>query len=661
MSQNYEVFGKYILLEKLNQGGMAEIYLAKTPSLGGIAKFLAIKRILPQYSDNADFIEMFKDEAKIALNLVHSNIATIHEFGIVNNLFFLAMTYVEGANLRQIINKLKKRALTFSIEHIVYVIKEVVSALEFAHRCLDPTTAKPLNIIHRDMSPQNIMISFEGEVKLIDFGIAKATSQIENTRAGTLKGKFGYMSPEQAEGQNIDHRTDIFSIGIILWELLASDRLFVASNEINTLRKVRDCQIPSLRKINPAIPIELEAICNKALTRDRNARYQSAADLHRDLTRFLNRQYPDFLPSDFRTFIKSIYSQEILESRLKLVEYSKVLYTHETSMKEEASGGTTTLTFTGDTQPTLTGDHGSIHTAPGASPSNQDIPSFSKLEVQKDNCKRPRKVDLSNLPSLEVTNTKTYTRSASQSIPSYRKRKKKKYPIISVFGTLMFSTVTIFAVYFLLPLNHRRHDPSIETSSQSGLLEESSSTLSSNTDQQMEPTSDSIQDHVRIFVESIPEGASILINNESTGLITPVTIPIKRDQPTFRITIKKPGYVTYSQEIATPNELKTLSFTLQRERVGYINVQVIPSGGTMLFIDGQEIKEPLPLKLYPVPAQSKVRIKAVNPYNGASDEQVVSIEQDRQVTVHLFPALPSSKSKGTKKSNSEKNIKTKRR
>ncbi len=324
MSGHYEHFGKYILLEKLATGGMAEVFLARGNGAGGIGKFFAIKRILPQYADSPEFIEMFKDEAKIAINLNHSNIVSIHEFGVEKGQFFLVMDYVEGRNLRQILNKMKKSAVQFSIDQIVYVIKEVGAGLDHAHRCIDGSTGKPLNITHRDMSPQNVMVSFEGEVKIVDFGIAKAESQIESTRAGTLKGKFGYMSPEQAEGQPVDLRTDIFSLGIVLWELLANDRLFVANNEINTLRKIRDCQIPSLRKINPNIHTELERVVQKALARDRNLRYQTGAALQRDLNRFLNRQYPDFSAQDFSVFIKSVFADEILSLRKRLVEYTKV-------------------------------------------------------------------------------------------------------------------------------------------------------------------------------------------------------------------------------------------------------------------------------------------------------------------------------------------------
>ena len=324
MSDKPEVFGKYILLEKIASGGMAEIYLAKSIGAENVSKFLAIKKILPQFSQNYEFVEMFKEEAKIAIQLSHANIVPIFEFGEEARQFYLAMEYVEGRNLRQILNYFKKREAQLSIPMIVYIMKEAARGLDHAHRCVDGTTGAPLNIVHRDISPQNVMLSFEGEVKIVDFGIAKAESKIETTRAGTLKGKFGYMSPEQAEGQEVDFRTDIFSIGIVLWELLANDRLFVANNEMNTLRKIRDCQIPSLRKIDPNISAELERITNKALTRDRTLRYQSGEDMYKDLSIFLNKQYPEFSGQDLSKLLKKVFQKEREDNRKKLVEYSKI-------------------------------------------------------------------------------------------------------------------------------------------------------------------------------------------------------------------------------------------------------------------------------------------------------------------------------------------------
>ncbi len=392
-----------MLLEKLATGGMAEVFLARGTGAGGIGKFFAIKRILPQYADSPEFIDMFKDEAKIAINLNHSNIVSIHEFGVEKGQFFLVMDYVEGRNLRQILNKMKKSSLQFSVDQITFVIKEVAAGLDHAHRCIDGSTGKPLNITHRDMSPQNLMVSFEGEVKVVDFGIAKAESQIETTRAGTLKGKFGYMSPEQADGQPVDLRTDIFSLGIVLWELLANDRLFVANNELNTLRKIRDCQIPSLRKINPNIHTELERIVQKALARDRNLRYQTGAALHRDLNRFLNRQYPDFSPQDFSVFIKSVFADEILALRKRLVDYAKVnLSAGAKSSSADRSSQDTTSMFDTNTN--------SLVVSQGTGKPSSNV----KTEKSPDTTEKSN----SSAPDIDLSSTSMPSMPTTPSVPS---------------------------------------------------------------------------------------------------------------------------------------------------------------------------------------------------------------------------------------------------
>lgn len=384
MSQNYEYFGKYILLEKLAAGGMAEVWLARAPGAGGIGKFVAIKKILPQFSDNPEFIQMFRDEAAIAMNLSHSNIVGIFEFGQEKQQLFLVLDYVEGRNLRQILNKMKTNNQSFNVDQIIYMVKEIAAGLDHAHRSLNSATGKPLNITHRDMSPQNIMTSFEGEVKIIDFGIAKAENQMENTKTGTLKGKFGYMSPEQAEGLPTDLRTDVFSLGIVLWELLANDRLFIANNEINTLRKIRECQVPSLSKINPNIHPELERIVMKALTRDRNLRYQTAAALHRDLNRYLNRQYPDFSPHDFSVFIKTIFADEILETRQKLIDYSKIPFPEQMG-KQSFNGDKTVITSfaqTSSTEPQTSATTSAIKVTRGSTQQFQHSPTaMTKTET----------------------------------------------------------------------------------------------------------------------------------------------------------------------------------------------------------------------------------------------------------------------------------------
>jgi serine/threonine protein kinase len=303
--------GKYLLLERLATGGMAEVYRARASGAGGFEKQLAIKRILPNYSSNEEFRRMFEYEARLSSMLTHANIVQIYDFVKSNETYLLAMEYVDGKNLRQFVNKVKKMGYTIPIEFSVYVVNEVCKGLEYAHNKKDDLTGKPLNIIHRDMSPQNIMISYEGAVKIVDFGIAKAKDRVDETRSGVIKGKFGYMSPEQANGLQVDHRTDIFSTAIILYELLTNRRLFAADNDLATLKLIQECVIPKPAIINPKISFELEKILMKGLTKDGGTRYQHAGHFHRQLQEYLNKEFPSFTLREASDILHRVFASEI--------------------------------------------------------------------------------------------------------------------------------------------------------------------------------------------------------------------------------------------------------------------------------------------------------------------------------------------------------------
>ena len=320
-NDSFEKFGKYTILKKLNAGGMAEIYLANDPGPTGVNRFVVIKKTLTQFSMKKEFKDMFKTEGMVACNLKHRNIVPMYEFGIEGNQFFLSLEYISGRNLREMLRKLKKVNTQLPVQHAVYIAKEIASGLDYAHNVVDAATGRPLSLIHRDVSPQNIMLSFDGEIKLIDFGIAKI-ADTNLTQVGHLKGKFGYMSPEQTRGEKLDPKTDIFCLGIILWEMLSNERLFSAKNEMESLKKIRACNVPDLRKVNPHIPSELVKITGRALNKNRNTRYKTAAEFERDLTVFLNSAYPKFSQYDFNAFIKKICSQDILTERENLKSYS---------------------------------------------------------------------------------------------------------------------------------------------------------------------------------------------------------------------------------------------------------------------------------------------------------------------------------------------------
>ncbi|MBC6415492.1 MAG: serine/threonine protein kinase [Bdellovibrionales bacterium] len=317
----FKKFGKYSIIKTVASGGMADILLSVSLSPTGFGRFVIIKKTLSKFSKKKEFIDMFKNEAKVACNLKHKNITSIYEFGVEKDQFFLTMEYISGKNLRELTKKIISRKKEIGIENAIYIIKEVASGLNYAHNAIDFNTGLPLHIIHRDISPQNIMISFEGEIKLIDFGIAKV-SDTDLTKAGHLKGKFSYMSPEQAQGEVLDERTDIFCLGIVLWELLTGKRLFSSENEMASLRKVRNCDIPSAQKINSKIPTALNNIVMKALNKNKNLRYKTASQFEKDLSLFLNQNYPDYSHYNLVFLIKTMYREEILKEREDFKIYS---------------------------------------------------------------------------------------------------------------------------------------------------------------------------------------------------------------------------------------------------------------------------------------------------------------------------------------------------
>ena len=316
-------FGKYLLLDRISVGGMAEVFKAKSYGVEGFEKVIAIKRILPSMGEDRDFIKMFIDEAKIVGQLAHANICQIFELGRTDGAHFIAMEYIWGKDLLQIQNRLRKLKQHMPAAMACFIVAKVCEGLDYAHKKRD-ALGRPLEIVHRDCSPQNILISYEGEVKIIDFGIAKAASRSSKTQAGVLKGKFGYMSPEQVRGLPLDRRSDLFSVGTILYECLTGDRLFVGETDFSTLEKVRNVDVPPPRSVNPNIPEAVERIIMKALARDAEDRYQWCSEMVADLQRYLMSQDNVFTAKSLATWLKEGFSGELDKERQQLESFKKV-------------------------------------------------------------------------------------------------------------------------------------------------------------------------------------------------------------------------------------------------------------------------------------------------------------------------------------------------
>jgi len=315
-SFSVRAFGSYYLLDRIAVGGMAEIFKAKQSGVRGFEKILVIKKILQGLSDDPEFVEMFEDEAKIAAQLNHANIVQIYELGEIENTLYITMEFVEGKNLRDVTRAISGKGLHLSIPQSIYIISEVLKGLDYAHRKKD-SQGVPLQIIHRDMSPQNIVLSYEGEVKILDFGIAKAASKISKTEAGVLKGKFSYMSPEQASGRPIDQTTDIYACGVILHELLSSERLFRAETDMETIERVKQANVHPPSEKNSSIPKELDGVVLNALQRSPEKRYQTAGEMLSDLVQVAQHQNFALNSQELSAFLRTLFSESIkLERKL---------------------------------------------------------------------------------------------------------------------------------------------------------------------------------------------------------------------------------------------------------------------------------------------------------------------------------------------------------
>lgn len=305
-------FGKYHLLDKIGSGGMAELFLARQTGLSGFEKVVAIKRILPHLIQSSEFVTMFVNEAKLAALLSHQNIVQIYDLGNIDSAYFIAMEYVMGKDLRTLLSYARSKNLLPSIGDILIITSKICSALDYAHRKKD-LNGTDLHLVHRDISPQNILVSYEGEVKLVDFGIAKAATGVQETKTGVLKGKLAYMSPEQAWGKPIDHRTDIFALGIVLYEALTGHRLFTGNNEISILEKVRQADVPAPTRLNPGIPSELEGILLRALAKEPENRYQTASEMQMALESLITQKGYAFSSLSLSNYMKILYEEEMIK------------------------------------------------------------------------------------------------------------------------------------------------------------------------------------------------------------------------------------------------------------------------------------------------------------------------------------------------------------
>ncbi|HME42124.1 MAG TPA: protein kinase [Syntrophorhabdales bacterium] len=325
-------FGKYILVERLATGGMAQLYRAKILGVQGFEKLIAIKMILPHLAKEHELVSSFIDEAKLAALLNHQNIVQIYDFGSMEESYFISMEYLFGKDLRGIATKSKEKNLPVSLEYALYIISRVCSGLDYAHKLKD-FQGKALNIIHRDISPQNIFVTYEGDVKILDFGIAKAASQSTITQYGMIKGKVAYMSPEQAAGKFIDRRSDIFSTGILLYELVTGNRMFTGDSTMQILAKVREAEFEPPESVMPGLPAKVFTILKRALAKEPDQRYQSCGEMLGDLEECMVELSLRPTAGGLAQYMKALFQDEIVAEDQVIREVSGITRAEEPEPK----------------------------------------------------------------------------------------------------------------------------------------------------------------------------------------------------------------------------------------------------------------------------------------------------------------------------------------
>jgi uncharacterized membrane protein affecting hemolysin expression len=299
--------GPYLLHQKVARGGMAELFLADYIREDGFRRKVAVKRILPHLAGNTDFIKMFTREARVAALLQHPNIVQIFDYGNIDNAYFIAMEYIDGKNLGEILSTLKQG---LPVNQAIFIISQICKGLDYSHTKRDENTGEAFHIVHRDISPQNMLISYQGEVKISDFGISKARSEPSLTQAGVVKGKLAYLSPEQALGEAIDQRVDIYALGLVFYETLSGKRVYNFSSDVEAIRMIPKMEIDPLRNLMPQVPQELNRIVMKCLEKKIDLRYESASALYKDLVALKKELKITFDTADLADFMRKSFKEK---------------------------------------------------------------------------------------------------------------------------------------------------------------------------------------------------------------------------------------------------------------------------------------------------------------------------------------------------------------
>jgi serine/threonine protein kinase len=550
-------FGRYLLLDKVASGGMAEVWRAKLSGEQGFQRIYAIKKILPHVAEDTEFITMFTDEALITSSLQHANIGQVYEFSKIGDTFYIGMEYISGKDLKTVWSYNRSRKTTLPIELAAFITQKMSDGLDYAHRRTD-NFGNDAGIVHRDVSPQNILLSWDGEVKVIDFGIAKASEKSGRTRPGTLKGKFAYMSPEQIRGLGLDGRADIFAIGVVLYELCTGERGFSADSEFSLLEMVRNVEIKPPTIVNRDIPAELERIIYKALAKDREHRYQTAAELSEDLQRFLISRGKPPNRQDLANYLRTNFTVDFEKERARLEAYKEI------TLDEVSSPSRTSPGAQGPSSPQLRDD---AHDDPTSAwnPGGEDS-AFSSSEEPAPPPPQPtgiRPAARTNAITSDTQANKTPANVARPPPPQQPQggggRSAVVFAVAAVI-TLALVAAAAAAIYFLKPFATKGTVVVTVTGAVGGTVK-----FDDRPGTRAEPS---------VTIDKVTAGAHTLI-------------------------VEEPGYVTFTTQIVTTEATPLFPVKAPLRRLsGKLLVSSDPAGAA-IFLDGKdtEMKTPATLEV----------------------------------------------------------------
>ncbi len=643
--KKFQRFGKYLILDHLVDGGMAKICRARY--LGEQAnKVVAIKMVQPQFSNDEAFVRMFQDELNITFGMLHPNIMQVYDYGKTNNQLYTAMEYIHGANLKQYLDRLKERKVVFPVEISCYIISQVCLGLHYAHTFTDKLTGKPYNIVHRDISPHNIMLTYDGAVKVIDFGIAKANTNSESTQAGTIKGKLSYLAPEYLDGLELDARYDEFAVGITLWELLCSRKLFQANNDLAVLKQIQACKIVPPSQINPSVPKELDAIVMKALSKDRAHRYDNLDQMNRALIRFLYSTYPEFNASDLQTFSDELFKVEISNDKNKFVEYGKIDVQGyiEDLKKEESRTGKISKKEAGI---------------------QNNVPVEERIKVREfemtldDKSSQPIEIDTNQ---KEATGTRKFNRQGSPAVAQNTKigiktqkpgnlSSSKKGATNSRFitkkelaekeessssGSLLMIVLTASlagVAYFQSDMVEEMTGLNLKKIIHGDKAERAISSVAKvgKRGSSAAQVDEATQHQGKVVLSGYDYTMEVYLNGEKVEYVGALKVPLDQE---VNIAIRKSGYLNFNAKVGLSKNDSSRVVTipvLQKARVGVMTTSQNYTAGSKLIYEesGEIIERTLPFKDMQIP-EGTYQAKVVNPILGTEKKVEFIIEENKK-------------------------------